>query len=200
MRRHRPERLTAERSRSGMWRWPLVSALVAAPSAWALRSVTVDTDGFVGLLAIGDPGLRPGAVPARLRCSDACGNVDVQRDAAHVADGISTVLAAAAPRVRPRRRDQRGVVRLAASFTFSSGALLLRDSDDPAPMTMMLAFAAGDASLAAILAFITHTLRAVRVDTMMLRFTTTPSPPSKSSSAGPRSRLPSRFDPTKRAT
>jgi uncharacterized membrane protein len=59
---------------------------------------------------------------------------------------------------------------LTATFTFSSAALLLLDGDEPEPaLSMVAAFALGTASLVAILGFITHMLRSIRVDTMMLK-------------------------------
>ncbi|HSP28998.1 MAG TPA: DUF2254 domain-containing protein [Ilumatobacteraceae bacterium] len=152
-----------------MWRWPVVSGVIAVPVAWALGSVRVEPDAVVGLSAIGDQDaaramfqLTATAVMAATTLTFSVTLLALQmasqqfsprllREFAH--DPVTKLVLCV----------------LTASFTFSSAALLLLDGDEPAPaLSMIAAFLLGAASFVAILGFITHMLRAVRVDTMML--------------------------------
>jgi uncharacterized membrane protein len=164
-------RNSAERSRSPLWRWPVLSGLAAVPLAWVLDQASSE---------------RQSSDPSRWGIGDtdsARALFQITSTAVMTATTLTfsvTLLALqmASQQFSPRllREFSRDPVTksvlcvLALSFVFPSAALLLLDGDDAAPvLSMIVTFGLGAASLVAILAFITHMLRAVRVDTMMLR-------------------------------
>lgn len=162
-------RSSAESSRSPLWQWPVAGGVLAAAVAAAL-SVFRPADGtFLGSLPGGD-------------MSTASGLLQVTATSVMTATTLAfslTVLALqlASQQFSPRllREFTRDPVTklvlgvLAGAFAYSTTGLLVMGGGDQAPRLLVIGtYVLAVASLVAVLGFITHIARAVRVDTMML--------------------------------
>ena len=165
----RDEQRTAERSGGPLWLWPAVAGVVAAVLATVLSTIRTES----GLLAV----LWP---------SDTAAAGTTLQLVATAAVTITTLtfsitvlaLQLAAQQYSPRllrgfAQDpviKAVLVVLTATFTYALAGLRTVDQERPVPTLLLVGAAAlGLASFAAVLAFTTHIVRALRIDTMMLR-------------------------------
>ena len=159
----------AERSASPLWLWPALAATIGLIAAVLLLRVRPDDGGALTWLWYGDP-------------DSARSVLQVMATSVMTATTLTFSLTVVAlqlasqqfsPRLlREFGRDpvtKRVLSVLATTFVFTSTALYGIRSDEAVPDIAVLAgFLLGVASLGAILAFITHIVKVVRVDTMML--------------------------------
>ena len=166
---NRPASHSAERSSGPLWLWPCVGGAVAAVLA-SLLSVVRPEDGLL----------------ARLWPADASAAGTLLQLVATAAVTATTLifsitvvaLQLASQQFSPRllRSFVRDPVTkvvllvLTSAFSYSLAGLRAVHQDRPVPTLMVLVAALlGLATLAAVLAFTTHMVRTLRVDTMMLR-------------------------------
>jgi uncharacterized membrane protein len=159
---------TAEHARSPLWRWPLLSAAASVPLAVALGRI--QSTGVPGGSLVGD------VESARALFQVTATSVMTATTLTFSVTLLTLQMASQqfSPRLlREFTRDPitKAVLSvLSAAFLFPSAALVVLDTNEPAPaLSMVTTFLLGATSLVAILAFITHMFRMVRVDTMMLR-------------------------------
>ena len=162
-------RKSAARSQAPLWLWPAVSALLAAAAGWALGMVE-PRGGFL----------------ARLWPADTSAAATLLQLVATAAVTITTLtfsitivaLQLASQQFSPRLlRDfvRDGVTKrvlsiLTGTFVFALAGLRGINSAQPVPTLVCLGAALlGVASVGALLAFISHMVRMLRVDTMMTR-------------------------------
>ncbi|SOE03665.1 DUF2254 domain-containing protein [Blastococcus haudaquaticus] len=160
---------SAARSQGPLWRWPAISGVAAGALAW--------------LLGLVEP---RGGVLAQLWPSDTSAAGTLLQLVATGAVTISTLtfsitivaLQLASQQFSPRLlrdfvRDpvtKRVLSILAATFVFAVTGLRGIDSAEPVPtLVCLVAALLGLASFGALLAFISHMVRMLRIDTMMTR-------------------------------
>jgi hypothetical protein len=160
---------SAERSRSPLWLWPLVSSVVALVVALPLarlrpRPGTASTEVWPG-----------GVDAASTMLQVMAASVMTATTLTFTVTVVTLQLASQqfSPRLlREFTRDpvtKRVLSVLAATFVFTTTVLRALHADEPVPVYAVLAgHLLGLASLAGILFFVTHIARTVRVDTMML--------------------------------
>ncbi|MGY1714299.1 DUF2254 domain-containing protein [Geodermatophilus sp. SYSU D01106] len=162
-------RSSAESSRAPLWVWPATAGLVAAVAGWLLGEVEPRS----GLLA----GLWP---------SDSSAAGSLLQVVATGAVTITTLtlsltvvaLQLASSQFSPRllrdfvrdRVTKAVLAVFAATFTFALAGLRGIDQAEPVPtLVCLVAALLGLASFGALLAFVTHIARMLRVDSMMVR-------------------------------
>ncbi|MGY2082205.1 DUF2254 domain-containing protein [Blastococcus sp. SYSU DS0539] len=160
---------SAARSQAPLWLWPAVSGLVAAAAGWALGMVE-PRDGFLAALWPADT-----SAAGTLLQLVATAAVTITT----LTFSITIVaLQLASQQFSPRLlRDfvRDGVTKrvlsiLTATFVFALAGLRGINSAQPVPTLVCLGAALlGVASVGALLAFISHMVRMLRVDTMMTR-------------------------------
>lgn len=160
---------TAERSRSPLWQWPAVACLAAVALAVAARSIRPEQGGVLEWLPSGDHD----SVRALLQVT----TTSVMTATTLTFSLTIVTLQLASQQFSPRllREFTRDPVTkavlsvLAATFVFTATSLALLDAARPVPrLTAALTLGLAVAAVGAILAFLTHIVRAIRVDTMML--------------------------------
>lgn len=163
------ERDSAERWRSSLWMWPVVGAAVAVPIALLLSRVRPARGTALAHLWFGD-------------YSSATSVLQAMATAVMTATTLTfsvTVIALqlASQQFSPRLLREFGrdpvtkavLVVLSVSFVFTTATLYALREDERLPtLSVLLGFLLGVASLIAILAFITHIVKLIRVDTVML--------------------------------
>ncbi|HEX5569118.1 MAG TPA: DUF2254 family protein, partial [Streptomyces sp.] len=159
----------AERSRAPLWLWPAASGAAALAAA----------------LLLGRLRPEPGSVPARLwpgGTDAAVAMLQVVTTASVTAATLTFSLTLVAlqlasqqfsPRLLRRFAHDRVIKSvlavLTATFAFALTTLALLDGRRPLPaVALFLVAVSGVVSLAAVLAFLTHIVREVRVDNMLL--------------------------------
>ena len=149
-----------------MWKWPVASGIIAMPVAWAFDGLRVD--------AVAGPSFTGDHDSARALFQLTATAVMAATTLTFSITLLALQMASQQFSPRLLREFARDSVTksvlcvLTASFTFSSAALVLLDDESEPALSMVTAFALAVASLVAILGFITHMLRSIRVDTMML--------------------------------
>jgi uncharacterized membrane protein len=159
---------SAERFRTALWTWPVGAGLLGAVLATALARVRPQSGSWLG-------SLWPGDVPAARSMLQVVATADMT--AITLTFSVTVVaLQLASQQFSPRllrefARDpvtKAVLATLSGAFVFATTTIAHLHEDEPVPtLAVAVGFALGIASLGAILAFITHILKAVRVDTMM---------------------------------
>ncbi|MEX2627326.1 MAG: DUF2254 domain-containing protein [Ilumatobacteraceae bacterium] len=164
-----PRRDSAERARSSLWVWPALAAGLALVSALLLTRIRPEEGSGPSQLWHGDVG-------------SATALLQVLATSVMTATTLTfslTVLALqlASQQFSPRLLREFGrdpvtkqvLSVLAGTFVFTTATLYGIRSDEAVPSaSMVVALTLGIASLGAILGFITHIVKVIRVDTMML--------------------------------
>ena len=162
-------RLSAERARSALWVWPAATSAVALVAALALARFRPPDESTFSFLWRGDTTSAAAVLQAVA--------TSVMTGTALTFSVTVVALQLASQQFSPRllrtfSRDpatKAVLAILAASFVFSTTTLHGLRQEEPVPAVAVFAgFMLGVASLGAILGFITHIVKAVRVDTIML--------------------------------
>lgn len=162
-------RSTAERSPSPLWQWPLVAGVASAAGAAGLSMVRPAPGTWLASLPGGE-------------MDDARALLQVTATSVMTATTLTfslTVVALqlASQQFSPRllREFTRDPITklvlavLASTFAFSTAGLLVLGGGSRSPRLVVIGtFVLAGVALAAVLGFITHIARAIRVDTMML--------------------------------
>lgn len=163
------DRNSAERSRSSLWMWPVASAVVALPVSLLLTRIRPARGTAFGQLWFGDYSSATSVLQAMAT------SVMTATTLTFSITVIALQLASQqfSPRLlREFGRDpvtKRVLVVLSVSFVFTTSTLYALREDERLPtVSVLLGFLLGVASLIAILGFITHIVKLLRVDTMML--------------------------------
>ncbi|HEX8631125.1 MAG TPA: DUF2254 domain-containing protein [Catenuloplanes sp.] len=158
----------AEKSRSPLWLWPAVASVVAFVGALFI----VDVDLPASLRWLAWPG---GTESATALLQTIAGSVITVTGLTFTLTVVALQLASQqfSPRLlRDFTRDRviKAVLAvLLATLVFDTTVLRAIDADEPLPdVALLVTSVLGLAALGAILAFITHMTRVLRVDTMML--------------------------------
>jgi uncharacterized membrane protein len=160
---------SAERARSPLWAWPTVAGLLALGAALLLSQVRPGPDSLPGRLWHGDA--RSAAAVLQVMATS------VMTATALTFSVTVVALQLASQQFSPRllREFSHDPVTklvlavLASTFVYTTTALAVLRQDEPVPAVAVAAgYLLGVVSLGAILAFIAHIVKIVRVDTMML--------------------------------
>lgn len=160
---------SAERSRSSLWVWPVVAVIVALPVSLLLTRIRPASGSPLAHLWFGDYSSATSVLQAMA--------TSVMTATALTFSTTVVALQLASQQFSPRLlrefgRDpitKRVLVVLSISFVVTTSTLYALREDERLPtLSILLGFLLGLASLIAILAFITHVVRLLRVDTMML--------------------------------
>jgi uncharacterized membrane protein len=162
-------RLSAERARTSLWVWPAVSACLSLVAAELLGRIRPSAGSLLSLL------WRGGATSAASVLQGVATSV---MTATALTFSVTVVaLQLASQQFSPRLLREFGrdpvtklvLAILSASFVFSMTTLQAVHQEKPVPtVAVFVAFCLGVVSLTAILGFVSHVVKVVRVDTMML--------------------------------
>ncbi|MGH9151390.1 MAG: DUF2254 domain-containing protein [Acidimicrobiales bacterium] len=161
--------MSAERSRTRLWVWPAASAAAGFGGALSLARIRPSEDSWLASVWPADVASSASVLQATA--------TSVMTATALTFSVTVVALQLASQQFSPRLLREFGrdpatkavLTVLAASFIFSITTLSQLSEARRVPIVaVMVGFALGAASLGAILGFITHVVKVVRVDTMML--------------------------------